>query len=219
MSVTTLSGPALAAVPVEGDQAARGSPRMSSRTRRKARSGAQHVVRPSSSLVPLARFQDDLRPWRVVPKFIDRRNGEFGRSAQRRCDGLRAPRFSQFDLPSPPVTALPASRASGRETWKCGQSTTAKATRAHGAVANLDIMGHHQMAMTATERSRVLRERRACGKVVLTIVVGEYELAEIARAGYAEAASTDRKARTGAASLEPPVRPPRTLGGRLVVDN
>jgi hypothetical protein len=44
------------------------------------------------------------------------------------------------------------------------------------------------MAMTATERSRVLRERRACGKVVLTVVVGEDELAEIARAGYAEAA-------------------------------
>ena len=50
------------------------------------------------------------------------------------------------------------------------------------------------MAMTATERSRVLRERRARGKVVLTLVVGEDELAEIARAGYAEAASTDRKA-------------------------
>jgi hypothetical protein len=51
------------------------------------------------------------------------------------------------------------------------------------------------MAMTATERSRVLRERRACGKVVLSVVVGEQELAEIARAGYAEAASTDRKGR------------------------
>jgi hypothetical protein len=45
------------------------------------------------------------------------------------------------------------------------------------------------MAMTATERSRVLRERRAAGKVVLTVVLGEDELAEIARAGYAEAAS------------------------------
>jgi hypothetical protein len=40
------------------------------------------------------------------------------------------------------------------------------------------------MAMTATERSRVLRERRASGKVVLTVVVTEDELAEIARAGY-----------------------------------
>jgi hypothetical protein len=57
------------------------------------------------------------------------------------------------------------------------------------------------MAMTATERSRVLRERRACGKVVLTVVVGEDELAEIARAGYAESASTDRKAREAAVSL------------------
>jgi len=57
------------------------------------------------------------------------------------------------------------------------------------------------MAMTATERSRVLRERRATGKVVLTIVVGEDELAEIAGAGYAEAASTDRKAREAAVSL------------------
>ena len=45
------------------------------------------------------------------------------------------------------------------------------------------------MAMTATERSRVLRERRANGRVVLTVVVGEDELAEIAQAGYSEAAS------------------------------
>jgi hypothetical protein len=51
------------------------------------------------------------------------------------------------------------------------------------------------MAMTATERSRVLRERRASGKVVLTVAVSEDELAAIARAGYAEAASTDRKVR------------------------
>ena len=51
------------------------------------------------------------------------------------------------------------------------------------------------MAMTGTERSRVRRERRAHGKVVLTVVVGENELAEIAKAGYAEAASTIRKDR------------------------
>ena len=51
------------------------------------------------------------------------------------------------------------------------------------------------MAMTATERSRVLRERRARGNVVLTVVVGEDELAEIAQAGYPEAASTDREAK------------------------
>ena len=57
------------------------------------------------------------------------------------------------------------------------------------------------MAMTATERSRVLRERRASGKVVLTIVVSEDELAAIARAGYAEAASTDRRAREAAVNL------------------
>jgi hypothetical protein len=57
------------------------------------------------------------------------------------------------------------------------------------------------MAMTATERSRVLRERRACGKVVLTVAVGEDELREIARAGYVEAASTDRKDREAAVSL------------------
>jgi hypothetical protein len=63
------------------------------------------------------------------------------------------------------------------------------------------FMGDHTMAMTATERSRVLRERRAGGKVVLTIVVAEDELVEIARAGYAEAASTDRKGREAAVSL------------------
>ena len=57
------------------------------------------------------------------------------------------------------------------------------------------------MTMTATERSRVLRERRAAGKVVLSVVVGEDELAEIARAGYADAASTDRKGREAAVTL------------------
>jgi hypothetical protein len=57
------------------------------------------------------------------------------------------------------------------------------------------------MAMTATERSRVLRDRRACGKVVLTVAVGEDELREIARAGYVEAASTDRKDREAAVNL------------------
>jgi hypothetical protein len=57
------------------------------------------------------------------------------------------------------------------------------------------------MAMTTTERSRVLRERRARDEVVLTVVVGENELAEITQAGYAEAASTDRKAREAAVTL------------------
>jgi hypothetical protein len=57
------------------------------------------------------------------------------------------------------------------------------------------------MAMTATERSRVLRERRACGKSVLTVVVGKDELAEIARANYAGAASTNRKDREAAVTL------------------
>jgi hypothetical protein len=55
--------------------------------------------------------------------------------------------------------------------------------------------------MTVTERSRVLRERRARGKIVLTVVVSEDELAAIARAGYAEAASTDRTAREAAVNL------------------
>ena len=57
------------------------------------------------------------------------------------------------------------------------------------------------MAMTATERSRVLRERRARGKVLLTVVVVEDELLVIARAGYDDAASTDRKAREAAVGL------------------
>jgi hypothetical protein len=63
------------------------------------------------------------------------------------------------------------------------------------------FMGDHTMAMTATERSRVLRERRARGKIVLTVVVSEDELAAIARAGYAEAASADRKAQEAAVSV------------------
>jgi hypothetical protein len=54
------------------------------------------------------------------------------------------------------------------------------------------------MAKTGTERSRVLRERRAAGKAVLTVAVGEDELAEIARAGYAKADSTNRKDREAA---------------------
>jgi hypothetical protein len=57
------------------------------------------------------------------------------------------------------------------------------------------------MAKTATERSRVLRERRASGKVMLTVVVSEDELADIARAGYTEAASTDRRSREAAVTL------------------
>ena len=57
------------------------------------------------------------------------------------------------------------------------------------------------MAMTATERSRVLRERRASGKIVLTVAISEDEVAAIAQAGYAEAASTDRKAREAAVSV------------------
>ena len=57
------------------------------------------------------------------------------------------------------------------------------------------------MAKMATERSSVQRERRAHGKVALTVVVGEDELAEIAGAGYAEAASTNRKDREAAVSL------------------
>jgi hypothetical protein len=45
------------------------------------------------------------------------------------------------------------------------------------------FMGQPPMAMTATERSRVLRERCAAGKAVLTVVVGEDELAGRIRRG------------------------------------
>jgi hypothetical protein len=55
------------------------------------------------------------------------------------------------------------------------------------------------VAMTATERFRVLRARKGRAPVV----VSEDELAEIARAGYAEAASTDRKTREAAVTLFP----------------
>jgi hypothetical protein len=56
-------------------------------------------------------------------------------------------------------------------------------------------------ALTMSSMSRRLRERRAHGKVVLTVVLDEDELAEIARAGYVEAASTDRKGREASVSL------------------
>ena len=42
-----------------------------------------------------------------------RRNREFGGSAQRRCIGLRAPRFSRFDLPRCRTRGLSTSRATG----------------------------------------------------------------------------------------------------------
>jgi hypothetical protein len=67
-------------------------------------------------------------------------------------------------------------------------------------VTDLDVHGGPHNGDDG-ERSRVLRERRACGKIVLTVVLGEDELAAIARAGYAEAASTDRKAREAAVSV------------------
>ena len=74
------------------------------------------------------------------------------------------------------------------------------------------------MAISATERSRVLRERRAHGKVVLTVVVGEDELAEIARAGYAEASSTDRKGREAADGSVVNSISPRGISGGAVFD-
>ena len=64
--------------------------------------------------------------------------------------------------------------------------------------------------MTATERSHVLRERRASGKVVLTVVVGEDELAEIA---------SDRGAGTQIYPGHAPLvgRGPRSRSGSLAV--
>jgi hypothetical protein len=59
------------------------------------------------------------------------------------------------------------------------------------------------MAKTASERSRVLRERRACGKVVLTVVVGEDELAEI---GRLRPGSLDRSQRQGSGGQLVPER-------------
>ena len=72
-----------------------------------------------------------------------------------------------------------------------------------GLIVPTDLMfvEDNPMAMTVTERSRVLRERRARGKVVLTVVLGEDELAEIAKAGYDGADSRDRKAREVAVSV------------------
>ena len=72
-----------------------------------------------------------------------------------------------------------------------------------GLIVPTDLMlvEDNPMAMTVTERSRVLRERRARGKVVLTVVLGEDELAEIAKAGYGGAASPDRKEREAAINV------------------
>jgi hypothetical protein len=61
------------------------------------------------------------------------------------------------------------------------------------------------MAMTATERSRVARERREHGKVVLTVVVGEDKLAEI-RQGRLRRGSLDRSQEQGSGGQLVPER-------------
>ena len=72
--------------------------------------------------------------------------------------------------------------------------------QAHGPRSYLDVMGEAN-GEVGNRAVPVLRERRACGKVVLTVVLGDDELAEIAGAGYAEASSTDRKDRQAAVTL------------------
>ena len=51
--------------------------------------------------------------------------------------------------------------------------------------------GETKMSMTGTDRVRALRERRRRRQIQLTVVLHEDDLGEIARRGYAEAATTD----------------------------
>jgi hypothetical protein len=106
------------------------------------------------------------------------RPGEMGKLADPRniVDPVPVPWFSRF-------ARLPASRARGQATSKRCRSTILKAIELHGPVSDLNVHGAPPMAMTATERSRVLRERCAAGKAVLTVVVGEDELAGRIRRG------------------------------------
>ena len=57
------------------------------------------------------------------------------------------------------------------------------------------------MTTTPTQRVRAHRVRRRRREIQLTIEVSEADLREIARAGYADAASTNRKAREAAVAL------------------
>jgi hypothetical protein len=60
----------------------------------------------------------------------------------------------------------------------CRRQNVSQQVRLTVPVADLDVLGDYKWRMTATECSRLLRERRASGKIVLTVV--EQELAEIA---------------------------------------
>jgi hypothetical protein len=57
------------------------------------------------------------------------------------------------------------------------------------------------MAMTAAERVRAVRERRRRREIQLMVVLHEDELREIARRGYDDAATTDRRRQAEAVSL------------------
>ena len=57
------------------------------------------------------------------------------------------------------------------------------------------------MTTTPAERTRAHRARCRRREVQLTIEVSEIDLREIARAGYADAASTDRKAQAQAVAI------------------
>jgi hypothetical protein len=87
-----------------------------------------------------------------------------------------APIFGGVPLP---LLALPTRTGAKRRRSATGQPLRKKI----GLIVPTDLMlvEDNPMAMTVTERSRVLRERRARGKVVLTVVLGEDELAEIAK--------------------------------------
>jgi hypothetical protein len=63
------------------------------------------------------------------------------------------------------------------------------------------FMGDHQWRRRQPSVPACCVSGARAAKIVLTVVVDENELAEIARAGYAEAASTDRKAREAAVTL------------------
>jgi hypothetical protein len=57
------------------------------------------------------------------------------------------------------------------------------------------------MATTPAQRVRAHRTRRRRREVQVTIEVSETDLREIALAGYADAASTDRKAQAQAVAI------------------
>ena len=119
-------------------------------------------------------------------------------SAQRHCIGFAAPRFSRFAHPHSPPCRRATPGAKRRRS--AADQRLRKQVGLMVPVAGFDVHGDHQWQgpQPSVPAYCASAARKA---VVLTVVVGDDELREIARAGYVEAASTNRKDREAAVTL------------------